>query len=113
MGIRTHVKHFLEEVCSIEILPGARYTLICLETAIYIYSKNSRDLYDIVPCSSPLISSAIYKRFEQKLVIAYLSKDDPEETVMVHDYSVNPTTSKETVFSIAKPFSAGYKIGGI
>ena len=49
-------------------------------------------LFDIVPCSSPMISSAVYKSFEDKLVLAYLSKDDPNETVLVHDYSVNSIT---------------------
>lgn len=92
LGQRTHVKHFKEEVSKVEILPGARYTVICLQTSIYIYKKNSRVLFDIVPCSSPVISSAIYKSFEDKLVLAYLSKDDPNETVLVHDYSVNSTT---------------------
>ena len=76
----------------IEILPEARFTVICLKTAIYIYSKNSRDLFDIVPCSSPVISSAIYRRFADSLVLAYLSLDDPAETVHVHDYSFNATT---------------------
>jgi len=41
VGKRTHVKHFLEEVSRIEILPDARFTLVCLKTAIYIYTKNS------------------------------------------------------------------------
>ena len=47
------------------------------------------------------------------MVIAYLSLDDPEESVLVHDYSTNSTTQKETLYSIEKPFCAGYKIGGM
>lgn len=66
-----------------------------------------------MPCSSPVISSAIYKSFEDKLVLAYLSRDDPNETVLVHDYSVNAATQMETVFTIDKPFSSGYKVGGL
>ena len=97
----------------IEILPGARFTLICLKTSIYIYRKNSRDLFDIIPCSSPIISSSIYKSFEDKLVLAYLSRDDPGETVIVHDFSINASTQMDTIYTIAKPFSAGYKVGGI
>jgi len=94
-------------------LPGARYTVIGLKSAIYIYSKNSRDLYDIIPCSNPIISSAIYKSFEDKIVLAYLSKDDPGETILVHDYSVSSKNGMDTIYTIAKPFSAGYKIGGV
>ena len=113
IGERTLVRHFSEEVNRIEILPEARFTLICLKTAIYVYSTNSRDLYDIVPCSYSSISSAIYRSYEKKLVLSYVSKNDPGETVEVHDYTINPRSGMDTVFTIAKPFSSGYKIGGI
>lgn len=113
LGQRTQVKHFSEEVTQIEILPGARYTVICLKTKIYIYTKNSSALYDIIDCSNPAISSAIYKSYEDKLVLAYLSKDDPLETLQVHDYCVSSTNGMDTIYTIAKPFSSGYKIGGV
>ena len=60
-----------------------------------------------------MISSAIYKSFEDKLVLAYLSKEDPSETVLVHEYSINSTTQMDTVYTITKPFSSGYKVGGV
>ena len=97
----------------IEILPEARYTLICLQSAIYIYSKNSSELYDIVHCFEPSISSAIYRTYEQRIVIAYLSAEDPGETIEVHDYTLCPRSGTDTVYTIAKPFSTGYKIGAI
>ena len=112
-GERTMVKHFTEDVSRIEILPEARYTLICLQTAIYVYSRNSTYLYDIVACSEASISSAIYRFYEQKLVLAYLSQADSSETVEVHDYSVSKRTGMDTVYTMAKPFSAGYKVGGV
>ena len=31
----------------------------------------------------------------------------------VHDYSFNATTQKDTIFTIDKPFTKGYKVGGI
>lgn len=95
------------------ILPGARYTLISLKSAIYVYRTNSRDLHDIVPCSTPAISSAILKTLQEKLVLAYLSKEDPDETVYVHDYSRSSATGTDTLFTIPKPFSSGYKVGGL
>jgi len=70
-------------------------------------------LYDIVPCSNSPLSSAIFKSYDQKLVLAYLSRSDPGETIEVHDYAPNVWTGKETLFTIAKPFSSGYKVGGL
>ena len=94
-------------------MPEARYTLVCLETSIYIHSKNTSDLYDIVKCNFPSVSSAIYRHFEDRLVLAYLSLSDERETIEVHDYSVCPRTGMDTVYTITKPFGAGYKIGGM
>jgi len=111
--VRKQVKHFAEEVSRIEILPEARYTLICLQSAIYIYSKNSTYLYDIVSCSQASISSAIYRSYEQRVVLAYLSASDSGESLQVHDYSVSKRTGMDTVYTVNKPFSAGYKVGGV
>ena len=107
------MKHFNEDVSHIEILPAARFTLICLVNSIYIYTKNGRDLYDIVPCSQSTINSAILRSLEEKLVISYLAKEDPGETVYVHDYCISPHTGMDTIYTIAKPFSSGYKVGGM
>ena len=112
-GVRTHAKHFSEAASRIEILPESRFTIICLQTNIYIYKSNTQELYDIVPCTFSCISSAIYKNHEQRLVLAYLSREDPGEKLLVHDYAINPQTGTDTLYQIVKPFSSGYKIGGI
>lgn len=80
------MRHFTEEINSIEILPGARYTLFCLETKIYVYSRNSKDLHDIITCVSPTINSAITKQLDEKAMIAFLETAGNGETVYIRDY---------------------------
>ena len=60
-GRRSNVRHFSEEINNIEILPGAKFTIFSLETKIYVYSNNSKDLYDIVACVNPTVYSSIIK----------------------------------------------------
>ena len=57
------MKHFTEDIDRVEILEEARYTLICLQSTIYVYSSNSMELYDIVSCSFPTISSAVFRSY--------------------------------------------------
>lgn len=45
--------------------------------------------------------------------LCYPCLDDPGETIEVHDYLVCPRSGTDTVYTIAKPFGIGYKIGGI
>ena len=85
-GRRTDVRHFTEEINSIEILPGARYTLFALETKIYVYSRNSKDLFDIISCVSPTIYTAITKQLDEKAMVAFLEKNGDRETVHIRDY---------------------------
>ena len=47
------------------------------------------------------------------MVLAYLSKEDDGETIHVHDYARSATSGMDTVYTISKPFSAGYKVGGL
>ena len=61
LGRRSHVKHFSQAVSAIKILPGARYTLFCLETSIQIYTKNGRSLFDIISCVDASVSAAIMR----------------------------------------------------
>ena len=46
-------------------------------------------------------------------MLAYLSAEDPGETLEIHDYTVCPRSITDTIYTIAKPFSSGYKIGGV
>lgn len=103
------MRHFSEEINSIEILPGARYTLFCLETKIYVYSRNSKDLFDIIHCASPTINSAITKELEEKAMIAFLEQKGDGEVVNIRDYG----NEFELTYSIVKPFGWGYKVGGL
>ena len=107
------MKHFKEEVEKIKILIEARYTLICLQSAIFIYSMNMKELFDIVSCCKPHISSAISRTHNQKLVLAYLKEATNQETIEVHDYSICARTGMDTIFTINKPFGSGYKIGAV
>ena len=47
------------------------------------------------------------------MVLAFLTEDDPGETVLVHDYSLSRSTGTDFAFRIPKPFNAGYKVGGL
>ena len=85
-GRKTNVRHFSEVVNSIEILPGAKYTVFCLESSIYVYSKNSKDLYDIVACVSSTISSAVIKQLDDKVLLAYLDPEGEGEKISIRDY---------------------------
>ena len=108
-GRQTNVRHFSEEVNIIEILPGAKYTLFCLETKIYVYSLNSKDLYDIVTCVSPTIYSAVIKQLDDKVMLAYLNPEGEGEKVNIRDYG----GSRECTYQISQPFGWGYKVGGL
>ena len=68
------MKYFSESVTRIEILPSSRFTVFCLETKIYVYTRNGRDLHDIIDCHKPVISSVIYKPLQQKIVLAFIDK---------------------------------------
>ena len=103
------MRHFTEEISSIEILPGARYTLFCLETKIYVYSRNSKDLFDIISCVSPTVYSAITTQLEEKAMIAFLETSGDGETVYIRDYG----GQAECTYSIKQPFGWGYKVGGL
>ena len=82
------MRHFTEEINSIEILPGAKYTLFCLETKIYIYARNSKDLYDIISCYTPTVCSAITTQLNEKAMIAFLEFSGEGENVYVRDYGI-------------------------
>ena len=96
-GRQTNVRHFSEEINGIEILPGAKYTVFCLETKIYVYSKNSKDLYDIITCVTPTISSAIIKQLDDKVMLAYLDPEADGERVSIRDYG----GTRECTYQIA------------
>ena len=81
------MRHFTEEINSIEILPSARYTLFCLETKIYVYSTNSKDLFDIISCINPTVYSAITKQLDERAMISYLEPSGDSEIVNIRDYS--------------------------
>lgn len=49
-------KFFREKICEILILSGARYTLFCLETQVQIYTRNGKDLFDIIHSSNPKLT---------------------------------------------------------
>lgn len=51
-------KHFREKITEILVLPGAKYTLFCLETQVQIYTRNGKDLFDIIHCVSPKLTQA-------------------------------------------------------
>jgi len=108
-GRRTDVRHFTEEVKNIEILPGAKYTLFCLETKIYVYARNSKDLYDIIPCSNPIVCSAITTSLNEKALIAFLEPGSDGESVNIRDYGVQA----DCTYQIKQPFGWGYKVGGL
>ena len=61
----------------------------------------------------PVISSAVYRKFEKRIVLAYLNVKEPGEIVEVHDYTVCASAGTDTIYRIAKPFSTGYLVGGI
>jgi hypothetical protein len=44
---------FAESVAGISVLSGALYTLIALQTKIYIYKESGKSLVDIVTCYKP------------------------------------------------------------
>ena len=96
-GRRSNVRHFSEEINGVEILPGAKYTVFCLETKIYVYSKNSRDIYDIISCVSPTISSAVIKQLDDKVMVAYLDPEADGEKVSIRDYG----GSRDCIYHIA------------
>ena len=108
-GKRTNVRHFSEEIKSIEILPGAKYTIFCLETKVYVYSNNSKDLYDIIACVNPTVYSAIIKQLDDKLMLAYLDSTGDAEVVKIRDYG----GTAECTYVIKQPFGWGYKVGGL
>jgi hypothetical protein len=127
---RVFVRYFSEEISDIEILKGGHYTVFCLQTKLYIYSRNGRDLYDIIPCCNPTIYSAISKSLSDTAVVATLfssgsnASDYKEDSVQIKDYSYQELmgsfkSSKQQLYSrvedfrITKPFGHGYEIGGL
>ena len=67
-------------------MPGAKFTIFSLETKIYVYSNNSKDLYDIVACVNPTVYSSIIKQLDDKPMLAYLDPTGDAEVVKIRDY---------------------------
>lgn len=85
-GSRANVRHFNEKINNIEILSGAKYTIFNLETKIYVYSNNSKDLFDIIDCVNPTVYSSIIKQLDDKPMLAYLDPSGDAEVVKIRDY---------------------------
>jgi len=51
-------KHFREKINEILVLPGAKFTLFCLETQVQIYTRNGKDLFDIIASANPKLTQA-------------------------------------------------------
>jgi hypothetical protein len=58
---KAHTLYFSEEISEIETLKDSKYTVFCLQTKIYVFSQNGRQLFDIITCCNPTIYSAICK----------------------------------------------------
>ena len=67
-------------------MPGAKFTIFSLETKTYVYSNNSKDLYDIVACVNPTVYSSIIKQLDDKPMLAYLDPTGDAEVVKIRDY---------------------------
>lgn len=80
------MRHFNENINNIEILSGAKYTIFNLETKIYVYSNNSKDLFDIIDCVNPTVYSSIIKQLDDKPMLAYLDPSGDAEVVKIRDY---------------------------
>lgn len=115
----SYQKHFSEEISDIETLKDSKYTVFCLQTKIYLFSLNGRELFDIIPCCNPQVYSAICKTLTHHAVVASLFSsganssiaDYKEDSVQIKDYS--SATKREEDLKITKPFGNGYEIGGL
>lgn len=105
-------KYFKEKLSEILVLPGAKYTLFCLETQIQIYTRNGKDLYDIIDCFNPRLTQA--QIFEGELTLAYMGLQNridiktysaKADTIFTlnHDHEVGKISLKErNVASVSK-----------
>ena len=51
-------RFFKQAVHDVVILTGAKYTVISLQSEVQVYSRNGKDLFDIVECELPSFTSA-------------------------------------------------------
>ena len=114
---KSHTLYFSEEISEIETLKDSKYTVFCLQTKIYVYSQNGRQLFDIITCCNPTIYTEICKSLTGKAVIASLFSsgasvsDYKEDSVQIKDYSSSGAFAADS--KIIKPFGNGYEIGGL
>ena len=102
----------MEDISAVEILPSARFMILCLQTKIYVYTRNGMDLHDIINCCRPRIYSAMYNNLEQRACVAYLRSPQGEQ-IEVNDYSLRYSNNERLKFVITEIFGKGYKVGGI
>ncbi len=114
---KSHTLYFSEEISEIETLKNSKYTVFCLQTKLYIFSQNGRQLFDIITCCNPTVYSAVCKSLTGQAVIASLFSsgasvsDYKEDSVQIKDYSNSGASAPDS--KIVKPFGNGYEIGGL
>lgn len=70
-------KHFREKINEILVLPGAKFTLFCLETQVQIYTRNGKDLFDIIASTNPKLTQA--EILGDSLTIVYVGQKNRVE----------------------------------
>ena len=70
-------KYFREKINEILVLPGAKFTLFCLETQVQIYTRNGKDLFDIISSSNPKLTQA--EILSECLTIVYIGQKNRVE----------------------------------
>jgi len=91
-------KHFREKINEILVLPGAKFTLFCLETQVQIYTRNGKDLFDIIACTDPKLTQA--EILGDSLTIVYAGQKNRVEARTF-------TNLTETTFTLINDIEVG------